>query len=431
MLSIRKEVQVLQIININIVVFLIFSIVFHGIFGVEFENFVFITVCLGSICIYLVYILLKDKVKHIKVVTIFLAIFMVGIFFYKFDMMSAIIYGIYSALIVWYAIDSGSSTVSYTESLTIAKGIIILSLVMLLLYFFRGEDYFNSVINYYFILIPLNIVILRISRAIGNQLEDKNMRRVNLVIIVAILILITDIGQKIGAILFKGFTTTLSFVAEKFLFLLAAIFYYPAIFLSRGLEYLGKILKKGGEYQQQEIQQIGERGDLEEILAKMANEESHIYSEQAINITKIIIVIIIVAIIFIILKKLMSNKTEEGYEEIIETIEDIQRRHAFRNKLKEFMNRDKSIRGRILFAYKRFITTCEMKGIYNEKFTATELSKEVDGKINSREELGEIRDIYNEAKYSNHDMEEYKAETIENDVAIINKKIGGKENGDK
>ena len=140
---------------------------------------------------------------------------------------------------------------------------------------------------------------------------------------------------------------------------------------------------------------------------------------------KILILILILYIIYKFLSRFRS-KTKK-YNGFVEEKERIVRKKNKKHWVKDLFGKifqgGGSNRDKILYTYKGFEKITEEADIYKPYMTATQLKNVTKINVDNFDNLDEMTEVYNEAKFSIHDMTEEQVEQVKKGHNNIKKQL--------
>lgn len=165
-----------------------------------------------------------------------------------------------------------------------------------------------------------------------------------------------------------------------------------------------------------------EPNETKEIIEVFSDDYSIIF-----NIIKMIIIGLAIYMIYKAVSKIYftfnKNKNEE-YTEIVESIKQSKNKEKkLRSRIKKLFRRRGSYRDEIIYKYGELVELAGEKDIFKGYMTPTQLKHVIKVKVNFSEGIDEITDIYNEAKFSTHEMMEDKQSIMEQNVNKLSKSM--------
>lgn len=148
----------------------------------------------------------------------------------------------------------------------------------------------------------------------------------------------------------------------------------------------------------------------------------------AVRVLRIVIIAVIILLIVKFILKLINRtkRMREGVEEIREKIDapKIKKRDGkIKRIFKKLFIENLSINMRIFEIFKEFQIKTEDKKIFKTYMTATQLKEVTKIHIEKSNELDEVAEIYNEAKFSDHEMKEEQYIKIKDNYNEIKKAL--------
>lgn len=140
------------------------------------------------------------------------------------------------------------------------------------------------------------------------------------------------------------------------------------------------------------------------------------------------ILLLFIAFIFYQLYKKYSLSRQKNEEDLIEeTREKIDKKTSKRkgifSSILDSFYRGSDVKLNILYVFKKFEKKTYDKGIFKKFMSARQLSNITKTHIQSANELDAIAEIYNEAKFSKHEMEREKLEAIKDNYSKVKKEL--------
>lgn len=249
------------------------------------------------------------------------------------------------------------------------------------------------------------ILLLRESRRFSFKLYKKEDNIITSLYVMFIIFMFTTIGNRIAGILILGI--------KKFLiasmYVIATILYYT----------IGNLLFKIRNL-------VGEKNTAPTVPKSISEVMNTKELDAVYNIWffilaySIIIILIIILLIYIFKKFRLRTIEKDGFVEIREKVENI----PFIKKRKRVSygnNKDKN-KNLIFVYYRKFLILVWKKGLYKNYMTSRQVKGMVRTEISNKdEELTILSEVYNEAKFSNHNLNEEKVKNVENAYREVKK----------
>lgn len=271
----------------------------------------------------------------------------------------------------------------------------------------------------YFILVILN---LRESLRYSYKIRSKYSKYINIGIVLLVVVMFQEATYRIFTVvvnkLFYLINSGLDFIVS----LIIAVVKYP---ISYGIEYLKEILLSLGI----NIDNIFPVSDnAVEQLAKtkvyFQNDNFH-DSYSTWIVVSMLKVLIGIAILIIVIRTISAltkvESKESGYIEYKEKIEKHKKsQHSLISKLaKNIFRRKGTVREEVLYNYAEFEKAVDKVDIFKPYMTASQLKNVTKIKVENVDYLDNMTNIYNEAKFSNHKIEEEKLGIVKKAVNNI------------
>ncbi len=276
----------------------------------------------------------------------------------------------------------------------------------LIMYLFRA---------YMFYLI-LMIITFRESLRYMYNIRNKSSIYVNLGIVLGIVALCQDYAFNLFNKAITWIFGGISFVVERILTLIVKILEKPIEFI---VENLKKIMMKNKH--------------LEEMLDKLENTnkaKEFIYEESTLKYPiwiKIVLLIIVLYLLYKIVSRIaIGVKVNENYVECVESINEKsqEKKPSYISKfIKKIFRKKGDIREEILYNYKNFEEITEKADIYKTYMTATQLKNVTKVKIDNVEDLNDMTNIYNKAKFSTQELSEENLQQVKSGYENVKKQI--------
>lgn len=278
----------------------------------------------------------------------------------------------------------------------------------------------KQIVKFYAMFVIVLIWTLREARAYTYNLKNKNTLLVNISLICSIILVSID---KVFSFIVKVFSMIFGAVNSGLSFILVLL----AELIKRPMEYIVRLLQlwmwKSSLLKNDKI-------NIELNEHKLLFEENFQGIEVPAWLNNSIKVIILILILYIIYRIALKNKYfERGLEKdgVDEKREKIKKAYLNKKGLfyKTFKNlfMPKNLKEQVLEIYRRFEEKADSKGIFKSHMTAKQLENVIKTHIENPEGLSTLTDIYNEAKFSNHEVTEDKARAIKEKFNKIKSQI--------
>ena len=315
-------------------------------------------------------------------------------------------------ILITYSMDK--SSIEYTKyKEDIIKSMVILLLIWIIS-FTLGIDFVNAIYRFHILYIIMIIILMRETRRYVYDVKGKNSMVVNVIIAVSVLTLSLDFAGKIIA----KIAELLMNLAGLILLALTTIFGGPIAAMTEKLKEF--IIKRG-------------------VFNIAADREASKTHEQLIDTSynsiklppviifafKILILLVIVYIIYKFISRYSSTtKKYDGFEEEKERIvRKRSKKHWVRDLIGKIFEGNRNNRDKILYTYKGFEKITEEVDIYKTYMTATQLKNVTKIKVDNFDNLEEMTQVYNEAKFSLHEMTQVQVEQVKKGHNNIKKQL--------
>jgi hypothetical protein len=409
-----NQIKALYSISFSILLFILWSVFSKMILNNDVSYTLFI-VFIVSIFVQL-YLHVKDKNKN---TTLIVSFFISAILNYIFNgtnsliNITSIIFLLYTN-IKWLQEGNDYSVCNERVKKSIYL-IIILGAVLIFFDYSNFDKYLTSlVIRFYIFFLVTSIILLREARAQQYGIKDVNNLRNNAIICGVIILMSIDnvfkIFVKIMSILLNYITLGLDIIITK-------LFYFVYLSLDSITNFI--IVK---------VASLGNRSPVVQAAKSEQVKANIIKYPEWLSVTLKIFVLL--SIIFVIYKLLTHSKSFSLNYNNSDTEERenlFSEKKKSKNYFKEIYTnifKSKNAKERILGIYKKFEKRALEKDIFKPHMSASQLRNVA--KIYVTENINEldiITDIYNEAKFSNHDIAVKKAVEIKNSYDNVKQKL--------
>jgi hypothetical protein len=309
-----------------------------------------------------------------------------------------------ASVILVFRDEEGNVNYNEYKNKWIVGGYTIFALTLFsILYFQEGIKPLFKVYVMYFILV---IICLRESLRFTYNIRTKYSKHINIGIVAFVVLIFQDYTYKIFSLgvskLFQG----INFVLDKILGVVIYIVQFPVAY---GVEFLKKFLSKF-DINMKTLDEMQKGLDALVTSKKLFQEDtfSDSYSTWiAINILKFLLAIGILIILIRTISALTKiEKKESGYIEYTEKIED-KKKHKdslIAKIAKNILRKKGTIKEEILYNFGEFEKITDKVEIYKPYMTASQLKNVTKIKVENVENLDNMTNIYNEAKFSTHEV---------------------------
>ncbi len=292
---------------------------------------------------------------------------------------------------------------SYKYILRNLKNSLFMLIGSLVLYLKVDKSFGNSLLRYYIAFLVIAIITLREGRKFEYDIKRKKEDdMVNFGILIAVIVISSNFVYNICKTIIFSILKLIAFMAEK---ILVGFVYIITVPLNALVNYIQNLLKRNAGNPNV---QISDKKDGLEELKDIVNDQqvSYVIVE---NIIKIIIIAAIIYLIYFVIKKYRYSKVikEEGIVEVREkiSVEKPAKKKTVKDKLKDIIGA-KTLNEKILNIYKDFEKITFKKGWFKPYMTPRQLYKVTRIHIEEKKKIKYITKMYNEAKFSSHEISE-------------------------
>lgn len=142
-------------------------------------------------------------------------------------------------------------------------------------------------------------------------------------------------------------------------------------------------------------------------------------------VLKIALVILFIYLLYKAINKIYYKANEskaQGYTEFVEEIEiQKSKENKLSMKIKKLFRKKGTPREEVIYKYGELVNVAARKEFFKEYMTPGQLKNIIKIKVDSSPKIDEVTSSYNEAKFSNHKIEEYQKKIVEENVNKLNK----------
>lgn len=413
-----RRVKTIYTINLVILFFILFSIIYS--FTGENPTYLLIPATLFVIflCEYLIY----KTDKKILAITLAVALSIVLTFLITNteNLFSSLLFIIISMLII---LKNEEINISYTRCKATLMGGLYLTIPLSIFISILNSGLMSFLFRAFVVYVIVMILTFKERLKYEYNIRNESATKINLGVIIGIVILSQD---KCINILYK----ISSWIMDKLLSLISNAFIFITNLLKVPITAIMNFFKNI-------ISKLFSNFDIGILnnLSEKTMENKTDIEISSIQNTNFDISIIVKVLIFILIiygiYKFLSNininiKSKENYVEVIESLEDDQlsknkKKHI--NLKEKFFRKKGTIKEEIKYTYKDFEKKTREIDIFRPYMTPTQIKNVVKIKVNNIEGLEDITNIYNEAKFSNHDLTEEHLNKIKDSYNIIKHNI--------
>ncbi|MCM1990812.1 hypothetical protein [Oceanirhabdus seepicola] len=416
-MSWEREIKTLITFSILLLSFIIWSFLINVFGGIDINHDLFLFTTLGCFIMQLLYT--KLNTTHRKIISCIIPIIIcITLYFVNYTFFIGVTYSIYTASMIVYMNCIEEKAIDYDNCKTMSVNALIVSFTVSILTMIVDKEFAFHLFRYYVFLLVVIIMLLRESRNFKFKIRSKYSKYFNLFISVVIPLACFSKTE----IIFKK---CLMFIIDKVLNVLLWLLHLPLTLLEKAVDvmrahidpaYADELLARMKTY-------IPHRDIFDQGLTPQY--EGNYFISQVL---KILFFIIIVFIIAKLLLKLISKfqfikKDTEEIREQIKTATENKKSGKVKKFFKKTFKGNLSITMRILEVFKEFQTATKNKKIFKSSMTASQLKEVTKLQVDTLNELDEIALIYNEAKFSDHEMNEKQYRKIKENYIEIKKQL--------
>lgn len=274
--------------------------------------------------------------------------------------------------------------------------------------------------------IYLILLVITMREAMGycyNIKSSKVNKGINLSLVIVALLTTQNFFYNICVRIVKLLHSGFNFIMELIIDIITKIIEYPMMWAINALNKL-----------------FAERGaDIESIILNLRNNTQNPSKFNKVNmetvkaspvfifIMKTILMIVLILLIIKIVKKILDGTNFNEGKGYVEVVEDIEQKdpsyRKFINKIKKVFRKKGTPKEEVLYKYSEFVEVADKREIFKTYMTPKQLGNIVKIKVDNCNEVDEVTNIYNEAKFSTHIINREYAQKVEKYVDNINKKI--------
>jgi len=268
-----------------------------------------------------------------------------------------------------------------------------------------GESMAYWIIKCFIVYLIFSVVVMREIRNYCNKIRNKKSQIGSIIIILIGVLLSTDFGYFIIASVVRYSYKGVAFAIGKVALVVFAIVYKPLMAVGNGIVkliyWLGALFfkDKGKEIE------MGIPKPQEALEELKGGETPHV-------LMFIILGVILALVLYKILKRVREAQKERKLGETlierekIDKLKGKEKKGRFSFLGKRVFKGDWDVRMQILYIYSKFQIYMKVKNIFKPYMTATQLSNTAKIKNYEEQALDSIKIIYNEAKFSKHDLKQ-------------------------
>ena len=359
----------------------------------------------------------SKKLKKLLVLLVPLAfsIFASFIFFKGQSILLNTIFLLFMIFVTYSMEEANIDHSQYKEDIT--KSIVALLLIWLIS-FSLGIDFVNAIYKFHILYIIMIIILMRETRKYVYAVKSNKSMVTNIIIGISIFTLSLDYANNIISKLLELIVELASFILFVIVVILTKIFGGPVSAISEKLKEL--ISKRKGFIPPQRMVD----GNLKTQPAVPEYKGIEL-PPVLILVFKVLILLLILYVIYKFLSRFRrKTKIYNGFvEEKERIVKKKNKKHWAKGLFGKIFEGGGSNRDKILHTYKGFEKITEEAGIYKSYMTATQLKNVTKINVDNFDNLEEMTEFYNEAKFSIHDMTEKQVEQVKKAHSNIKKQL--------
>jgi len=333
---------------------------------------------------------------------------------------------VYSLVLVFSIGIFKETLYSYYQYQNIVRNSLIIIGILGVFINFIFDELFQRINTFYFLILVFSILLLRESRNYKYKIRNKNAKKTNGMIFSVVMLMSIEPIYNIFILFFMKLKGYLSGYFDKFFYY---IFCKIGIVINKVCDFIKVNLgnSDSGKIDVQKVDMKAINKVLESkqgVAGKVRNFIITLIGGGVYCILKILAFIIIaytvVKLIKIIVARLFDHKEDEDEDEIVERIKESSnnKKHI---SIKRIFKSKGDIRDNIRSIYRKFLNQCYKKKVFKPYMSATVLSNVLKIKVDKNEELENLAKIYNEAKFSKHEMNVEKLSTMKKSYLTVDK----------
>jgi hypothetical protein len=284
--------------------------------------------------------------------------------------------------------------------------------------FTLGLEFVDEIYKFHIIYIIMIIILMRETRRYEYDVNSKTSTITNIVIGVCVLTLSLDYAGKIVKGILVMLMNLVSFILGIIVNLLTEIFGGAISWISQALR----------EFFMDRNTAVKTETIIHDNVDKPLNINKYNgikLPPMLIFVFKIIILLIILYMMYKFLSRATSEmKTHNGFTEEKERIvKKNKKKHWAKKLFGKIFEGNGSNRDKVLYAYKGFEKTTEEAEIYKLNMTATQLKNVTKVYVDNFDDLDEMTQAYNEAKFSTHDITQEQVQQVKKGDRNIKKQL--------
>ncbi|AWZ47629.1 hypothetical protein C3495_01675 [Clostridiaceae bacterium 14S0207] len=431
MMSWYDEVKFIFAVFMNTMLFILWSFFIKILLNIDLSRYIYIlNLTILFLTLYLSKYIFKRLYKNnrILLLTLIISILTSPVVYFLMDSkVLGVILNLVYILVLVFSIGTFKETLySYYQYQNIVRNSLIIIGILGVFINFIFDELFQRINIFYFLILVFSILLLRESRNYKYKIRNKNAKKTNGMIFSVVMLMSIEPIYNIFILFFMKLKGYLSGYFDKFFYY---IFCKIGIVINKVCDFIKVNLgnSDSGKIDVQKVDMKAINKVLESkqgVAGKVRNFIITLIGGGVYRILKILAFIIIaytvVKLIKIIVARLFDHKEDEDEDEIVERIKESSnnKKHI---SIKRIFKSKGDIRDNIRSIYRKFLNQCYKKKVFKPYMSATVLSNVLKIKVDKNEELENLGKIYNEAKFSKHEMNVEKLSTMKKSYLTVDK----------
>lgn len=423
------EVKFIFAVFMNTMLFILWSFFIKILLNIDLSRYIYIlNLTILFLTLYLSKYIFKRLYKNnrILLLTLIISILTSPVVYFLMDskVLGVILNLVYSLVLVFSIGTFKETLYSYYQYQNIVRNSLIIIGILGVFMNFIFDELFQRINTFYFLILVFSILLLRESRNYKYKIRNKNAKKTNGMIFSVVMLMSIEPIYNIFILFFMKLKGYLSGYFDKFFYY---IFCKIGIVINKVCDFIKVNLgnSDSGKIDVQKVDMKAINKVLESkqgVAGKVRNFIITLIGGGVYCILKILAFIIIayavVKLIKIIVVRLFDHKEDE--DEIVERIKESSnnKKHI---SIKRIFKSKGDIRDNIRSIYRKFLNQCYKKKVFKPYMSATVLSNVLKIKVDKNEELENLAKIYNEAKFSKHEMNVEKLSTMKKSYLTVDK----------
>lgn len=428
------EVKFIFAVFMNTMLFILWSFFIKILLNIDLSRYIYIlNLTILFLTLYLSKYIFKRLYKNnrILLLTLIISILTSPVVYFLMDskVLGVILNLVYSLVLVFSIGTFKETLYSYYQYQNIVRNSLIIIGILGVFMNFIFDELFQRINTFYFLILIFSILLLRESRNYKYKIRNKNAKKTNGMIFGVVMLMSIEPIYNMFILFFMKLKGYLSGYFDKFFYY---IFCKIGIVINKVCDFIMQWCIKANlgnsdsskiDVQKVDMKAInkvldskqGFAGKVREFIITLIGGEVYCILKILVFI---IIVYAVVKLIKFIVARLFGHKEDE--DEIVESIKESSnnKKHI---SIKRIFKSKGDIRDNIRSIYRKFLNQCYKKKVFKPYMSATVLSNVLKIKVDKNEELENLAKIYNEAKFSKHEMNVEKLSTMKKSYLTVDK----------